>query len=412
MSKLSSFSKGMRAFQRGDHMVAAAAFHAMIDQRDLPGRLARHYSAMSHRALGLDQISEGAHAQAAWHFRQAVGLIGNRADLAEYLLAAYAGAGQHDRCAAAADALTRACPDDIAPRVYRAQAQWRSGDRASAYMTLTEALRRLGDHAELHLNLATFYSAEEKFDTARTHLLAAIECDCTCGRAYQRLGLVESARGDCYQAARAFQRAWVLEPKNLLVAWQLSLAADAANQAGRRVTITLPEPRQSESTSQIRQLAEYATSEPDFIEAFLSLPASDADEELFGVLLSVLQTALSAHESYADLHYYTAVALQRLGDEGNAAGHLRRAIGINPKYVRALVEMGELCTRSGDGPTAATYFRRAIDAGADWPDLHVRLGDLLADAGRADDAKQHYHRALRLNGRYQTAARRLASLAA
>jgi tetratricopeptide (TPR) repeat protein len=375
MSKLSSFTKGMRAFQRGDHMVAVAALHAMIDRHDLPGRLARHYSAMSHRALGLDQISEGAYTQAAWHFRQAVGLIGNRADLAEYLLTAYAGAGRYDRCAAAADALTRACPDEIAPRVYRAQAQWRNGDRAPAYMTLTEALRRFGDHAELHLNLATFYCAEEKYDAARPHLLAAIECDCTCARAYHRLGLIESARGDYYQAARAFQRAWALDPENLLIAWQLSLAADAAGKAGRRVTITLPEPRQQESTSQIRQLAEYATSEPDFIEAFLSLPASDADEELFGVLLSVLQTALSAHDSYADLHYYTAVALQRLGEPGAAAGHLRQAIRINPKYVRALVEMGELCSRSDDRPAAAKYYRRAIDAGADWPDLHVRLGD-------------------------------------
>ena len=76
------------------------------------------------------------------------------------------------------------------------------------------------------------------------------------------------------------------------------LAADAAAKAGMRITITLPESRQtSPSASQIRQLAEYATAEPAFIEAFLSLPASDVDDELFGVLLSVLRTALSTRSA-------------------------------------------------------------------------------------------------------------------
>ena len=212
--------------------------------------------------------------------------------------------------------------------------------------------------------------------------------------------------------SRPGETSWALDPGNLVVAYQLSLAADASCRQGLRVTVTLPEPLHTESSSEIRQLADYATREPDFIEAFLSLPVSDADAELFGVLMSVLRTALSAHDGYADLHYYAAVASQRLGDTDAAGRHLRRAIGINPKYVRALVEMGEHCARAGDAAQAVTYLRRAIEAGAEWPDLHVRLGDLLAGRGDTGPAKDHYERALRLNGRFETAARRLASVAA
>jgi predicted TPR repeat methyltransferase len=53
-----------------------------------------------------------------------------------------------------------------------------------------------------------------------------------------------------------------------------------------------------------------------------------------------------------------------------------------------------------------------VDCGADWPDVHARLGDLARQAGDADRAGRHYRRALELNGEYQHAARRLASLAA
>jgi len=410
MGELSGFTEGTRAFRRGEHESAVALLSNLVERRDLPGRLARHYAAMSHRALGLDALAEESFTRAAGHFRRAAALVGNRADLAEYLLIAYAGSGQYDRCSAAADALVRARPDDVSARVRRAQAQWRNGDRPGAIMTLTEALRRFGDHCQLHHTLGLLHAAEERYDQAREHLAAAVECDCTSAGACRDLGLVESARGDFYHATRALQRAWVLEPEDLVVAYQLSLAAEAARQAGYRVTITLPEGRPVPSTtSQIRQLADYATKEPDFIKAFLSLPESAVDRELFGVLLSVLRTALSVHDDYADLHYYTAVASERLGDGESAGTHLRQAINLNPKYVQALKEMGELCARQEDRPRAVTYLRRAIDAGGNWPDLHVRLGDLLAEGGSMALAKEHYRQALRLNEDYAAASERLAT---
>jgi tetratricopeptide (TPR) repeat protein len=279
-------------------------------------------------------------------------------------------------------------------------------------MTLTEAIRRLGDHAELHLNLGLFYAAEEKYAPAGEHLGKAAECDVTCVRAQRALGLVESARGDFYAAARAFQRAWALDPQDLLLAYQLCLAADATHRAGRRVTIDLPVRAYASSSSQIRQLAEYAAAEPDFIEAFLALPPSDADGELFTVVLSVLRTALASHHDYADLHYYTAVALQRLGDADAAGRHLRKAVRINPNYAKALVRLGELSADEGAGAEAVAFFEQAVRSGADWADVHVRLGDLLKAAGKVDSARRHYQKALQLNERYHLAARRLAALAA
>ncbi len=412
MTRPTCFAEGIRAYRAGQYARAIRALRPLAERKDLPGRLARHYSALSHRALGLEHLAGRRFAAAAEHFRGAMDLVGQRADLAEYLLASYAATGEHERCAIAGEALVESRPAAVAPRVYLAQAQWRSGHRAAAYMTLTQALRRLGDHAELHLNLGVLYAAEEKYEPARHHLAQAIECDSTCARAHRYLGLVEVARGQHGDAARALQRAWALDPGDLLVAYQLSLAAAAAAGAGRSVTVALPGRPRPPADSQIRQLAEYAAGDPAFVQAFLDLPPSQADEELLGVLLAVLRTALSAHPGYADLHYYTAVALRRAGDAASARNHLRRALRINPDYARALLELGALCASTGDRQRAVAYLRRAVGAGADWPDVHLRLGDLLAADGQVDSARGHYEKALGLNGRYAPAAERLASLAA
>jgi len=412
MGKRKSFAEGMRAYRRGDYPAALRSLDPLTAQPDLAGRLARHYAAMSHRAMGLECMAGGRFSQAAGHFRRAVALVGNRADLVEHLLAAYAGTGQYDRCASAADVLSAARPEETHPRVQLAHAQWRSGKRPLAFMTLTEALRRLGDHADLHRNLGLLYAAEEKLDLARRHLRRAAECDCTCPRTQHALGLVESARGDFPAAARALQRAWALSPKDLVIAYQLSLAADAAARSGQPVAVALPEAEAPAAPSQVRRLAEYAVREPRFIDAFLALPVSEADEELFGVLLSVLRTAIGEHEDYADLRYYAGVALQRLGQAEEAGRELRHAIRINPEYVNALLKLAEVTASAGDAKVAVGYLQRAIRAGAEYPDVHVRLGDLLRRCGRTAPAREHYRRALKLNGRYRAAADRLAALAA
>ncbi|MHC4716313.1 MAG: tetratricopeptide repeat protein, partial [Planctomycetota bacterium] len=290
--------------------------------------------------------------------------------------------------------------------------QWRAGRREEAVMTLTRALRELGDHASLHINLGLFYSAQEDLDRARHHFQQAVQCDCTSVAAYRYLGLVESARGDFESAARAFQRALALDPNDLMLMYQLFMAADATGRSGRPVVLAIPEPFRCDSPSQIKRLAEYVVSEPDFVQAFLDMPVSEADEELFGVVLAVLHAALAGHPDYADLHYFVGLVLGRLGRPEPARGHLLRAIEINPEYRKALMALAELEAARGAAAQAVSYLQRAIACGADYPDVHVRIGELLVTLGMASLAREHFLRALRINSGYDRAARALSSAAA
>ncbi len=420
MSLLNSFVEGMRAYRAGEYSTAVELLGRLVRREDVPGRLARYYSAMSHRAMGIAHLRSGQFIEAGRRFRQAVALIGNRSELAEYLFFVYARSGQYERCAEQAEVVARSNRDDVPAQIRLAQGYWRSRRRSLAIMTLTAALRRLGDSAELHLQLGLFHAAEDDYDTAREHLLRAVERDCTSAEAHRRLGLIECARGDFPAAVKAFQRAWVLRPEDMMTAYQLCLAADAASRlptvgdapAARTITIALPESRHPPQASLIGQLAEYAADEPDFVEALLALPPSDVDEELFEVVMLVLATALARHADQAELHYLAGVVSMRLGRSKPARDHLLRAIEIDPTSVKAMLRHAELDAGAGEVDRAIKYLDRAIRAGGDWPDVHVRLGDLMRHRGMAESAGSHYRRALELNGRYDRAAERLASLAA
>jgi tetratricopeptide (TPR) repeat protein len=295
-----------------------------------------------------------------------------------------------------------------------ALAQWRAGDRTQAYLTLTKAMRKLGPEAQLHLQKGLFHAAEEDFELARQSLARAAEADCTCAEAHYCLGLVASAGGDTRLAVRSLQRAFHLRPADVGIAYQVALAARAAAGNGYHVVVHLPDACGSNNadTSQVRQLARYVAGESDFVESFLALPVSQVDPELFEVLLGVIQMALAEHPRYADLQFNCARALGRLNRRSEALEFARRAIEINPRYVKALMYLGQLSAEDGNTAEAIQYMQKAIACGADWPDVHCMTAGLMRQANQVASARAHLERALQLNAGYVRAAKELALLAA
>ncbi|MDP7162534.1 MAG: tetratricopeptide repeat protein, partial [Phycisphaerae bacterium] len=185
-----------------------------------------------------------------------------------------------------------------------------------------------------------------------------------------------------------------------------------ADQAGMHFVLHLPEPTLYQGNSHARQLAHYVTMEPDFLDAMLSLPRSEIDSDLFSVLASVLELALARHANYADLHYYAGGVFHRLGDVATATQHAREALSINPDYVKARMQLANLCAQAGQTRQAARHLEQAIECGVDWPDVHFRAGELLLKCDRAKEAQRHFLCALQLKPNYMRASEALASAAA
>jgi tetratricopeptide (TPR) repeat protein len=402
----------MESYCRRLHRQAAEELAHLRSRDDPAGNLARYYEGMALRAMGLEAMAEGRFDQAEARLRAAIERIGQTADLADYLAAVHASTGQFDRCTVQAEAAAELRPDDPAAWRRLAQAQWQAGRRAEAHMTLGAALRRFEPNAGLLVQMGLFLSADGNFAQARQSFRQAVQADCANADAHYYLALAAQAEGDAAEAARSFQRALELRPADLMLAYQLAKAARVAAEGGTMLALRPGELRPAANGSQLDQLARYVTAEGDFTEAFLSLPESPIDAELFGLLASVLEAALAEHPDYADLQFHRSRVCRRLGRTDEAIEHARRAVQINPRYVNARIHLAGLYAEIGQVDQAVRQLQQAIAAGADWADVHCQIAELLPARGEQSGARRHLERAVQLNAGFARAAKALASLAA
>ena len=406
------YAEGVALYLDGRYKQAVVELASARQEGGLLGQMAAYYQAMAHRALGIEALREGRFDEAESHFRQAARTIGKDADLASYLAALYARQRRYGECVDEMSCAAESSADDVAAWRKLAQAQWRAGQHEQARITLATALRKLGNRAELHIQMGLFWAAKEKFDEARKSFTSAVEADCTCADSHYYLALAASAQGDVIDAVRSFQRAFELRRDDLVVARQLAMAAAAAERQGHHFVLRLPEAAATPEGSEIRQLAAYITSEPEFLDACLSLPDSPIDGELFGMLAGVVQMALAAHGGYADLRYHSSRIFARLGRLDEAIEQADKAVRINPRYVRAFLHLADLHARAKKPLDAVENIERAVACGADWPDVHCLAGEILARFDMPAEAKEYFKRALQLKAGYRRAAETMSALAA
>jgi tetratricopeptide (TPR) repeat protein len=197
------------------------------------------------------------------------------------------------------------------------------------------------------------------------------------------------------------------------VALQLNLLAQSLLAAGCKVTVEWrPAANVRHDLQDIERLGEAILREPEFVEAFLSLPETEVDGEVFSVLSAVLERALRKHPEYADLHYHCGAVHRRLGHTQAALRHAERAVELNANYVNALILLADLYGRTDRWKAGVERLEQAIRAGANYPDVHYLMGRLFQSGGEIDRARQAYRRALELNGDYPAAKEALAALAA
>ena len=412
MSQVDHYTEGLSLYRQGRYAEALDELSPLCEQEGLLSRVARYYHAMSHRAMGIEALRRGEFHQAEQHLHTVVEAIGRCGDMTDYLASLYAGTARYRQCAEEMEKAVQSDGDSASVWRKLALARWRAGRRCEAYMTLAEAIRRVGEESELRVQLGLFHAAEEQYPEARAELNRAVEADCTNPDAHYYLALAAAAQNDIPAAVSSFQRALELRPDDLVCAYQLAIAAKAAEQAGFGVILRLPELLSQPAGSEIRQLARYVCREPDFVDAFLSLPPSAVDDELFDLLGGVLQMAIDEHPAYADLHYRCSRVFHRLGRTDAAIDYGLRALAINPRYIQALIHVGRLYAETSRPQEAIAHLEAAIACGGDWPDVHCLLGELMGRLDARGKARSHLKRALELNATYTRAAKSLELLAA
>jgi tetratricopeptide (TPR) repeat protein len=402
---------GVMLYRRGQFAAAARALGPLAGGSDALASMARFYSGMSSRAVGLEALAAGDFAQAEASLRAAAAQLGSQAKVGSHLARIYARTGRLQDCLRRLERIWQRRPDAGAARRL-AQAQWQAGQRHAAMLTLSEGIRRMGAEPSLRLQMGLFLCAEDRHGQAIEHFRACAHARGDDADAHYYLGMAYAASGDPVKAARSLQRALELSPWNTVWAWQLALAARAAQQAGVQVIINLPQPAAPSAVgSHATGLVEYVAREPDVLSAMLDLPPHEDDAEVLGELLGVVQAALARRPRWADLHLYCCRLLGRLGHAQEALESAQAALSINPRYVAAHLAAGGLLAELGQKAQALAHLQRAIALGADWPDVHCLAGEMAA-ASSPQRARRHLQRALELKHGYTRAADALRAIAA
>ncbi len=415
MGNRERYRQGMSAFNAGRYAEAIEHLTPPADHASGARRLlSRFYLGQAHYFQGIELFRRRRFGQATEHFQAAARINPTNGGLAGFLAACHVGAGRYDLAGRELGELCRRNPDDTDVRIRLALALWKQGNPMEALATLREGLARAPEHPELNYQLGVMLAADDELAEAQRLFEKTLTFDPTHGPALERLAQCCAVQGRYERALNYLQRAHEHEPLNARIALQLNLLAQGMSRSNGAPDIAWRASRDAAARNDERsldRLAEAITAEPDFVESFLSLPATEVDEEVFSILAATLERALARYPEYADLHYHCGEVYRRLGRGVEALIHTRQAVDLNPRYVNALILLARLYGQADQYAAGMSRLDEAIAAGADYPDVHYLMGQLCQKAGQTDRAREAYRRALALKKDYPAARAALAELA-
>jgi tetratricopeptide (TPR) repeat protein len=408
----------MSEARQGDPRISAAGGAVadpvgVAEPMDLVGAVRRYFEARHHVRRGICYLNAGTFSEAARAFTEASKANPRGEPLASYLAPALRGdGGPADATEPPAQVLERR-PDDVDARIRHALSLWKSGRSRDALASLRDGLQQNPEAAELHFQLATLLGASDETEEAELRFTQAVALCPDHADALVGLAMCEAARQSPRDALKHLQRAQRLRPGDARVNLLLTMAIQAAREQGHPAPTLAAMPGPDDTEPEVvEELSRVIEAEPGFVDAFLSLPTSDVDHEVFGLLAATLKRALRRQPELADLHYHCGRVLARLGRPREAINLTERAVALDPKFVKALIHLAKLYMQTDRLADAMTRLEETLRLGAEYADTYYLLGNLYRDTNQMDWARWAYGKALGINEAYEAARRALADLPA
>lgn len=214
--------------------------------------------------------------------------------------------------------------------------------------------------------------------------------------AYWGLGKIAVARGDWAAARRSFDQACRLFPAYGAAHYELSQVDRKLKnnqQAQDQLALynqhpTLVPPVDDPLRDELRRLDRSAAS---LLERGVELEQAGRIDD-----------AIAAEEESAQLdpklvraHVNLIILYGRTGDFQRASEHFQAAVALDPKHIPdAYYNFGVLLMKRGELAEAGECFRKAIQLEPDYADAHNDLGYLLERQGKLDEAADEYRKAV------------------
>src|SRR6185503_14028964 len=121
---------------------------------------------------------------------------------------------------------------------------------------------------------------------------------------------------------------------------------------------------------------------------------------------ALVQTKVPAPEPYFEL----AEAQIALSEKEGAEKSYLQALELDPAFVQAENNLGNLLAESGRTHEAISHYRRALKLDGNFADVHLNLGLTLRGLGDLPAAEESFRKAIKADPLYAPAYRDLGSL--
>ena len=361
---------------------------------------------------GVCLINAAKYEEAETEFRQIIARYGEDQSASSCLAASLVGVGEPGAAAEQFDVIVTDDPAQTTARIRHALSLWASKKYDQAVDSLREGVRENPECAELHFQLGTLLAARDAYDEAELRFTQALNIDPDHAESLVSYSLCCAVRNAPGEALSYLRRAQSRRPADARIGLLLSQTAKAVRQQGLsvRVRAEIPDDDSTSDMRDIEELSRVVEADPEFVDAFLALPAQRVDDRVFHLLLRTLKIAFARRPDHSELHHQCARVLDRLGRHDDAIEENERALETNPKFVQALIELARLYQKTDRTEDAKTRLERAIAAGAEYADVYFLLGNIYRDEGKVTRARSAYRHALLLNKRYEAALSALEAL--
>lgn len=410
----SLYKQAMSYYKTGQYAQAGVMLEKLIDSPHLQGHLARFYHARSCRKLAENLMQNGQYSLASSYLQKALESTPNSPTLLSFLATCCIQQGKYDPAAESLDQLEKLNTSESATQFKKAMSHYLAGKAELAIGGLRRLAKNHPSSFDVNYQLGTILAAQEKPSQAIPYLTKAMRLRPENAGSHFKLGLAHGLCGHIPESVYHLQKAHEIDPEDNRILIYLNLAVNKANQRGIDVNIRLKKIDEIEHVCEepeIKNLAELITKEPEFVLAFFDLPQTGMDEQLFSLLLQIILTALEEHPEYADLHYHCSCIYQRLGKINRAIEESEQAVRINPRYLRGLIQLGNLYSQTNQNSRAIDRLKIALANGANYADVHYTLGNLYKQQGQVYEALNHFQRALLINKGMKPAKQAIETLA-
>lgn len=193
------------------------------------------------------------------------------------------------------------------------------------------------------------------YDTAERLLTALVDRPPVYANVHNMLGFIYSHRGLHEQAVDHFRRALTINPRYTEA--QLNLAITLADVGS--YDEALAEIRSAQDREQEGGWPVGSPVRDRLANAHAALGRLYHELRLFDHAVAEFDKALSWAPRFADIHLQRALSLAERGALEDADRGIVQALEINPKYVKAYLDLGLVCLRRGQRQRALKAWRQA-----------------------------------------------------